>query len=304
VYKVTPEEITANRGPAPRTLYRWRNTWEQQGITRLLAPPARLPTPRLDAATLRNLLHTLSRQTTFALGCAPEAQVLLLQQRDPAERGRILAWALADTLREIDADIEQHYSVSNLVTRRFLSRECVKALGDAAALSERSIYRLLNDALEAAVERLPMRLEQPESAPAWAAFVDNAESVANLVAWQQAGWNIIGVRNESHASEPLYAFVATLHAQLAEIGALETAEPDPCCCFSQQLAIVKTALHSMPIVFVHDNIDADEQQCAWTAVNMTLLHPATALKLFHNGTLIHNTMRETHHVHVSLYQAA
>jgi transposase-like protein len=304
VDQVTPEKIAANGGPAPRTLYRWRKTWEQQGITGLLAPPARLPTPRLDAATLRNLLHTLSQKTTFSLGCLPQARALLPQQRDPAERGRILAWALTEALRSIDTEIEQRHGVADLTTCRFLQRTCVKTLGDTTALSERSVYRLLNEALDDVVEWLPTFLEQPPPPPTWAAYIDHTQHIADLAAWQQAGWNVLAARYESQASDPLCAFVAALHAQLADIGALETAEPGLCCCFSQQLAIVKTALHSMPIVFVHDNIDADEQQCAWTAVNMTLLHPATALKLFHNGTLIHNTMRETHHVHVSLYQAA
>jgi hypothetical protein len=304
VDKVTPKDIDSNGGPAQRTLYRWRDVWEEQGIMGLLSPSSsRLPVRRLDATTVRQILRTINRQTTFALGCLPVAQALLPQQRDPAERGRILARALTETLREIDTDIEQRYGVSNLTTCRFLQRAGVKALGEIAALSERSVYRLLNEALGAVAEGLPTRLEKL-TPPAWSVHTDTTKLLGDLDAWQKAGWNIVYARYESQTSDHLYAFVAALHKQLAEIGALETVEPDPCYCFSQQLAIVKAALHSMPIVFVLDNIDADERYLDWTGSSTTLLSPSNSLIFFSNNIFINSDILHTQRLPLMVYNAA
>jgi hypothetical protein len=45
--------------------------------------------------------------------------------------------------------------------------------------------------------------------------------------------------------------------QLAEIGALDTPQPDPCCCCAQQRAVVTEGLSAVPMILALDGIQPD-----------------------------------------------
>jgi hypothetical protein len=211
----------------------------------------------LNAKTARKLLTTLSRRTTFALGALPEAQALLPHQRDPAERGRLLAHALTEALYEVDADIEQRYGVQRFATCRFFQQERVRALGETAALSKSSVNRLISDALEHVAQQLPALLHQPTPPAMWMTYAGAHPIAADLAAWEHAGWNIVWAHKNTDADDPNDELLAAVHSQLAEIGALDTSQPDPWCCFAQQHEVVSTGLASLPLLLALDGVEPD-----------------------------------------------
>jgi hypothetical protein len=166
---------------------------------------------------------------------------------------------LREALQEIDADIERCYGVQRFTTCRFLQRACVRALGETAALSSSSVQRLLTNALEQVAEQLPQRLNQPAPPAVWTTCVDDEHIAAELAAWERAGWNIVWARHRVEVSDTPDALLTELHVQLAEIGALDTPQPDPCCCCAQQRAVVTAGFFAVPMVLAPDGI---QPECA------------------------------------------
>jgi hypothetical protein len=205
------------------------------------------------------MLNALSRRTPFALGCLTEVQSLLPHLPDPAARGRLLAHALTEALQEIDADIERRYGVQHFTTCRFLQRACVRTLGETAALSNSSVQRLVSDALEQVAEQLPQRLNQSAPPALWTTYTGDEHIAAELAAWERAGWNIVWARHRVEVSDAPDALLTELHVQLAEIGALDTPQPDPCCCCAQQRAVVMEGLVAVPMILALDGI---QPECA------------------------------------------
>jgi hypothetical protein len=211
----------------------------------------------VDAQLARKLLKTLGRHTTFALGCLPEAQALAPHLPDPAARGRLLAHVLREALQEIDTDIAQRYGAQHFMECRFLQRECVRALGETSALSESSVQRILSHALEHVAEQLPQRLNQPAPAALWATYAGDEPLAVDFATWERAGWNVVWAHRHADADDASGGALTELHVQLAEIGALDTPQPDPCCCVAQQRAVVTAGFSAAPMVLAPDGIQLE-----------------------------------------------
>lgn len=315
VDRVPLATLTAT-GPSQATLYRLRQAWKNKGLYGLLTPITSRAVPP-DASIVQTLLGYMRKRTTFALGCCREARLLLPQLLDPADCGQVLMRALSVALHETDTLFLAARGFPRLLERRFLHGEPIANLARLAALSQSSLYRLLDHSYALIAERLPALLEQGMPSlpdPLLGRTVELATLEQLLIAhglvqvlglpgtgktalattlaahWSQAGWNVISITCDPIQPDPVAALIASLHAQLADRGALATARPDPASLRSEQLEQVLSGLSRLPILLLIDDIYAYGARADWLQLLHTLCCPSPQRHILTIGrfTPLHN----------------
>jgi hypothetical protein len=216
---------------------------------------------------------------------------------DPSDRGKLLTDALTTALREADKEIEERYGVRQLATRHFLEGECIKTLAMRAMLSQRSVHYALAQALARTVERLPNLLSRIDLRPVWSPYISDEvtdcpeKGVASLSeklavagnvcligddemrqkrlaahlagAWCYAGWNVIWTSYDDETDNPFGTLIADLHAQLAQVGAVNKTQIDSTNPPSKYITALMQEMRPYPMLFVINTVSAFVENIAW-----------------------------------------
>lgn len=279
------------------TLYRLVHAWEQHGLAGLWpvgrARQSILPKKRA-AVCARVLLLVWREQTTFALGCIAEAQIMLPHIIDPAQRGGMVAATIQATLPAIDRAIELSHGPPHLLKRHIINRQPINLIADTSAWSRRQISRYLHTAyqqLAASLMAAPLAWAAPwhrhlpkhligreaDAATLSRLLADNTMTglsgwsgvgksalVATLMTdWERAGWNVIWHEATSSAPDLAAWALSDIYQQLAALGGAPTPHLDATQPSAAQLTWLRAALDSMPIVLVIDNVHGGRDQDAW-----------------------------------------
>jgi hypothetical protein len=352
---------------SPRTLYRLRACWEQQGMTGLLRRETGMrnrelgawemhviahnsqlsETPLLTAPTtsappsinltsdmLRCLLKTMRKQTSFALGCRPEATLLAPHLPDPADRGRLLSHALTTVLHQADAEIEGRHGAKQLATRHFLDGECVKTLAMRAIMSQRSVHYTLSQALAYAVERLPDALNHVDIRPVWTPYISDealrghdddvdllsnqlivtkklwlvgddwtqqknlAAQLANI--WCHAGWNVVWANYDDGTDNPLEVLIAALYTQLTQVGVLSSVEAYGACALSKRIASLAKGLGQIPTLLVISAVSIADTDAGLVEVLAALAYENDGLHML----IVSQTRLGSHYAEINVNELA
>ena len=295
--KMPASEIVASMDVSLATLYRMRQRWQTAGIAGLFSPLRSAPVT-FDLPRLRTLIYRVRSLTTFALGCTEDARALVPWYLDPAQRGYALAAGVREAVARADALCEGRVGITSLLDRHFLQGMGVALLSQMSAYSPASLHRFLLQGLQDVNRVLPETLNAVVLRRPWTDVANNAYwwqqptyrgvtealttqhcvqltgtdtcatagcAAAVAETWAHAGWNVLWVRADATADNPVQTAIADIAQQMAAVGLLRVARRDPERSTEQHLAQLMPRLSILPTLVVITSGGGERNAKEWAA---------------------------------------
>jgi tetratricopeptide (TPR) repeat protein/nucleoside-triphosphatase THEP1 len=281
-------EVLATTSLSRRTLYRWRTRWEQEGLTALLVAPAQASRLRVEDTTVRHLLRFLAHHSALHIGCDEHVRQLLAHRSDPVDRGRRLLQILTSIVQACDQQLEAEHGFVRLLHRRFIDDEASATAAARHHVTERTVRRVLAQALTASGERCAALLDTTPITLPWEtllldtpppgrdaelrylnqALIDTyrvhlvglpgmgKSTIAAYIAqrWHHAGWNVCWISCIHQSPDLVGHIFDSLQRQLADIGAVSSPRLDHATSRAKQSNLLRVALQKLPILLVIDDV--------------------------------------------------
>jgi tetratricopeptide (TPR) repeat protein/type II secretory pathway predicted ATPase ExeA len=279
------KDVADEFGVSRRTLYRLYERWKKDGIDGLWPIRPTDTVLRPSPSTLRKLLDSVGRLTVFRFGALPECAQLLPSIYDPLRRGRILSGIIERAIDLLPAN--EGISLIDLVRRHYLKRETIAEILKDTPISQSTAFRYLNHALNTMCARWPTHFTSEIPLTDWQGFdigsrllgredsydelmkgleerhyvqligltgVGKTTLIAHLSSrWRNAGWNVCWTQLNKNDFDLTGSWLGSVHAQLAQFGALTSATPDVHQTRHEQLQTVQNALKGLPLLLVVDD---------------------------------------------------